>query len=485
MSLRFCCVPLLLSCLASAQSLPPPPGGHRGAPEHHRSARNTRESSSTDKPRVTIHSSVHCRVYVDDESVGVVHAGGRLRFKAEPGDHELRAETRDGREWTHSVHLTAGNKPLELRAVFPARQAVRPPAPAPAPQPATSQITQAEIAAQMRQMQDAKDSQDRLQKLRQKLKAAQQQQVVPSVASAVAAGAQTDSDYQRKLRAARARMHEEEVREERAQLAHADAIRPAGTAQVNATDKNIYVWVPAGSFQMGCVTGDQACSDDEKPSHTVILSHGFWIGARPVSVEAYTNFAAAQHLPMPSDPVDPDHSDESFNPSWSLTDHPIVGVSYDQAAQYCQWMGGHLPSEAQWEYAARYGLPSGQIYLTAKRIDHDHANYGTHSCCHGKKSGKDKWRETSPVGSFDPTSLGLYDMSGNVWEWTRDFYGPSYYAISPDQDPHGPADGTYHVLRGGAWNSPYEQLRLSARQPGDGTVITPAIGFRCIVPGLG
>ena len=162
-------------------------------------------------------------------------------------------------------------------------------------------------------------------------------------------------------------------------------------------------------------------------------------------------------------------------------DHPVIEVSWYGANTYCEYNDKRLPTEAEWEKAARGGCEMGgepgacedpadeRSYPWGEGIDCEHANY---SECVG---------DTTPVG-FYPAGVspyGLYDMAGNVWEWVKDWYDGGYYSISPRTDPTGPESGTYRVLRGGAWSSGTHDLRVAHRTiyvPGGANGI---FGFRC------
>jgi formylglycine-generating enzyme required for sulfatase activity len=214
---------------------------------------------------------------------------------------------------------------------------------------------------------------------------------------------------------------------------------------------------------MGCVPGDSGCSRAEGPQHSVALSRGFWLGRTEVTVASYARYAGATGQTMPPAPA--------FNPGWALEDHPIVNVSWEEASAYCAWAGGRLPTEAEWERAARGGR-DGLAYPWGNGISHEQANHeGTGS--------RDRWEQTSPVASFEANGYGLLDVSGNVWEWCADWYSEDYYASSPSTDPRGPSSGRYRVLRGGSWDFNPGNLRASFRFRFAPSARVYDSGFRC------
>ena len=151
----------------------------------------------------------------------------------------------------------------------------------------------------------------------------------------------------------------------------------------------------------------------------------------------------------------------------------MVLVNWDDATAYAEWAGKRLPTEAEWEYAARGGL-RGKRYPWADEISHDDANYSG-------MGGADTWdRSTAPVGSFEANEYGLCDMAGNVFEWCTDWYGSDYYSNSPAKNPPGPDSSSSRVLRGGFWDKYTNTLRVAHR---DGTSPFNRIndlGFRCV-----
>jgi len=224
--------------------------------------------------------------------------------------------------------------------------------------------------------------------------------------------------------------------------------RKAGHIRMNEIDGQRYLWIPPGTFQMGCSPGDEEGYDDEKPAHEVTISRGFWMGETPVTVGAYRRYATARKQSM--GPAE----DEGL---------PVVSVAWEEAACYCKWAGARLPTEAEWEYAARAGT-TGARYAALDEI----------AWCRCNSPGP------LPVGQKKPNAFGLFDMLGTVWEWTADWYSESYYKTSEKQDPQGPPTGTMRALRGDYPRS----ARVSGRNrlgPGNRYDI---VGFRCVMDWL-
>ena len=236
----------------------------------------------------------------------------------------------------------------------------------------------------------------------------------------------------------------------------------------NRKDRQEYVFIPAGKFFMGCVPSDNRCAEDEKPQHAVTISNGFWMGSTEVTADAYGRYLEnnfdKKHRKMPDAPVG--------NKNWSTTNAPISSVRWEDAKKYCEWVGGRLPTEAEWEYAARAGQDN-EIYPLNSENSREKANFlGT--------KGNDRYEFAAPVGSFDRNAYDLFDMAGNVWEWVADWYGKTYYSESSAVDPKGPASGTKHIIRGGSFDSdPSKHLRISLRKANNDW--GNAVGFRCVL----
>jgi formylglycine-generating enzyme required for sulfatase activity/serine/threonine protein kinase len=243
----------------------------------------------------------------------------------------------------------------------------------------------------------------------------------------------------------------------------APAVAPAPSLRTNALDGLDYVRIPPGTFQMGCVPGD-SCDLDEQPRHPVTLGRELWMGRTEVTVGAYTRFTSGTRRSMPLAPA--------WNADWRDESHPMVNVTWEDARAFCEWSGGRLPTEAEWEYAARGGR-EGAIYPWGNTISHEQANFEG-------VQGSDQWANTSPVGSFAANGFGLHDMAGNVWEWMADWYGETYYSGAPSTDPKGPPSGKSRVVRGGSWLTNARTLRASARPWLGPSDRYGALGFRCV-----
>lgn len=230
---------------------------------------------------------------------------------------------------------------------------------------------------------------------------------------------------------------------------------------ISEVDGATMVLIPAGTFEMGSVSGDR----DERPLHSVTLS-AFYMDIHEVTNARYQTFVRSTGYPQP--PL-------SHNPRFNAPDSPVVRVSWRDAAAYAAWAKKRLPTEAEWEYAGRGGL-TGKRYPNADTLTNSDANLGG-------IGGTDTWMWTAPVGSFPPNGYDLYDMAGNVWEWCFDEYSSDFYAESPPINPRfgraiAPEAENFRILRGGGWGGSPEDLRVADRWYHLTSGST--IGFRCV-----
>lgn len=209
----------------------------------------------------------------------------------------------------------------------------------------------------------------------------------------------------------------------------ATVIPAAGTVRSNPKDGLKYVWIPPGTFGWGCSPGDNECQDDEKPQEEVTIPQGYWMGQTEVTQAAYQRVVGS-------------------NPSsFKGSQRPVEGVTWDEAGAYCEKVGLRLPTAAEWEYAGRAGSRNSR-YAEIGNIAWYSGNSGD---------------TTHDAGQKQANSWGLYDMLGNVWEWTSD--------LNPG--------ATSRILHGGSWNNPPRSVRVSVRGGDEPSYRNDNIGFRC------
>jgi sulfatase modifying factor 1 len=217
------------------------------------------------------------------------------------------------------------------------------------------------------------------------------------------------------------------------------------------------VLIPGGEFLMGADS-----EGDHSPAHRVRLDP-FYMDKYEVTNAQYQRFCQATGNRLPGF-----WGVSGFRCGPGYPNHPVVGVNWYEAALYAEWCGKRLPTEAEWEIAARGGL-AGMDFPNGDRLDPSAGNYN--------KSGQGG---VVAVGSYPANGFGLYDMQGNVVEWVADFYDPGYYASSPAVNPRGPEHGRFRVIRGGGWHSGASCNRVYYRNALPPNWVDFNVGFRCV-----
>jgi formylglycine-generating enzyme len=275
------------------------------------------------------------------------------------------------------------------------------------------------------------------------------------------------------------------------------------------------VLIPAGAFAMGNPRTDGYPADGEGPVHRVRLG-AVWIDRTTVTNRAFAAFAAETGFVTESErfgwsfvfggllPDDfPDTRGVASAPWWrevfgadwrhpegpqssidDRPDHPVVHVSWNDAAAFAAWAGKRLPTEAEWERAARGGLDGFAYPWGAEREPAgEHRMNVFQGRFPGENTGADGYLGTAPAAAYPPNGFGLHGMTGNVWEWCADWFAPDYYGVSPADDPRGPATGTHHVQRGGSYlchESYCFRYRVDSRSSNTPDSAAGNVGFRCV-----
>lgn len=225
------------------------------------------------------------------------------------------------------------------------------------------------------------------------------------------------------------------------------------------------MFVPAGEFLMGSSDADKDAQSNEKPQHTVYLD-AFWMDKYEVTNALYKKCVDAGKC-LPPNPTK-SYTRDPYYGNAQYDNYPVVYVSWDDANSYCEWVGKRLPTEAEWEKAARGS--DGRIYPWGNTFDKNLLN-----------SGEGGAGDTTEVGQYPngASPYGLMDMAGNVWEWVNDWYDGNYYSNSPRENPQGPSTGQYRVLRGGSWSNYRDLVRAANRNAYAPNNRNNNIGFRC------
>jgi serine/threonine-protein kinase len=224
------------------------------------------------------------------------------------------------------------------------------------------------------------------------------------------------------------------------------------------------VYVPTGPFQMGSADADAMASSLEKPSHQVHLD-AFWIDRTEVTVGQYRTCVEAGACTPPVKTSSATRSNY-FRDS-DFDDYPVLWVNWDDADRYCRWAEARLPTEAEWEKAARGA--DGRVFPWGDAWNENRTN------------AVDRLGDTRAVGSFPSgaSPYGVLDMSGNAWEWVADWFSEDYYAHSPEHDPRGPSTGSERSVRSGSWYSRVAWQRTANRGSAKPSFADDDIGFRC------
>jgi formylglycine-generating enzyme required for sulfatase activity len=210
------------------------------------------------------------------------------------------------------------------------------------------------------------------------------------------------------------------------------------------------VLIPAGYFTMG--SPKDKGGKDERPAHQVWVS-AFYLDQYLVTFDQYDKFCDDTGRQKPSDGYTRYKVPSTH---WGRGRQPVLNLSWDEADAYCKWSGGRLPTEAEWEKAARGGTESAYFWGKDEGPASEYAWYG----------GNSRYK-TWPVGKLKPNPYGLYDIVGNLWEWVGDWYSPDYYAESPGRNPTGPDEGKSKVLRGGSFANGSDCLQVTHRSDWD------------------
>ena len=226
------------------------------------------------------------------------------------------------------------------------------------------------------------------------------------------------------------------------------------------------VLIPAGDFMMG---RSKLTDDDKTGMRPLILRddlpyHKVWLDAYFMDVKEVTHAGYAKFVEA-TQRQPPYHWLEGKYPE-SHELYPVYNVDWDDAGSYCGWQGKRLPTEAEWERAARAGNP-GRDYPGGDSMDSEKALFNVNS-------------GPGPVGEFSANGFGLYDMAGSVSEWCSDWFDRTYYERSPERNPQGPAEGLYKMIRGGAWSDGPKRVTVFFRNWVRANQRTPNLGFRCV-----
>ena len=296
-----------------------------------------------------------------------------------------------------------------------------------------------------------------------------------------------------------------------------DGVAPSHVARRRGSYVGPTIEVPAGRFHMGAVGAVAYDADGEGPIHAVELSAPVALGAHAVTNDDFAAFVGATGHVSDAErfgwsyvfagllPAEfPDTRAVAQAPWWRQVedadwrhpegpqsavddrrDHPVVHVSWHDAVEYCAWSGTRLPTEAEWERAARGGL-RGKVFPWGDELEPggEHRMNVFQGTFPTVNTAADGWAGTAPVDEFEPNGYGAHNMTGNVWEWCADWYSPAAYRRSARIDPPGPPTGTARVMRGGSYlchESYCRRYRVAARSANTPDSSAGNIGFRVVV----
>jgi formylglycine-generating enzyme required for sulfatase activity len=264
-------------------------------------------------------------------------------------------------------------------------------------------------------------------------------------------------------------------------------------SQGSLIEKYNLIFIDGGGFMMGCDNPDLLqCHQNEQPKHHVAVK-SFYLGKYELSIKHFKEFidetnyetdvSKVKKMKLYNGKDYEDFKDISFKhrpdgkERSSIEYHyPVIFISHNDATEFCKWVSKktgkvfRLPTEAEWEYAAKGGLNRDSFTFSGSDSIEAVAYY--------KENGLNK---PHPPGELVPNSLGLYDMSGNVWEWCSDYFSESYYSLSPENNPKGPLGGSRNTVRGGSYGNYKNAMTLTKRIGFEPNTVAPYIGFRIVM----
>lgn len=240
----------------------------------------------------------------------------------------------------------------------------------------------------------------------------------------------------------------------------------------NGLDTSEMVYIPAGSFMMGASEENLQAMFWDKPAHEVVLD-AFWIDKYEVTNDQFAKCVATGYCVQPR--LLSSQTQTEYYGKADFADYPVIYVDWNQASYYCNWVGKRLPTEAEWEKAARGTdsriYPWGNNGDPANLMNVDRLQDG----------------DTEKVGSYPDgaSPYGVLDMGGNVWEWTADLFDKDYYTYSPTENPTGSSEGQIHAVRGLSWAYVFPNKLITTRNKADAYTYTYDLGFRCALSAPG